>query len=99
MAKANTRGKAPPHSYSNATDGDAACKQALTMKAMLSRLTRFGSSLEISWCEDDKLWTVAWISAGKRFVMADKRLETALDHVWVAAAVYAAAMNKRDRDG
>lgn len=55
--------------------------------AMLQRLTRHGSSLEISWGEDDKLWSVSWITGGVRFNAAHEKLEAALSQVWVNAAV------------
>lgn len=57
-------------------------------RAMLQRLTRFGSSLEVSWGEDDNLWSVAWITRGVRFASADRRLRTALETVWFDAAVH-----------
>lgn len=55
--------------------------------AMLQRLTRYGSALEINWGEDDKMWSVAWITGGVRYTANAPRLDTALSQVWVAAAV------------
>lgn len=54
--------------------------------AMLQRLTRYGSSLEITWGEDDNHWSVAWITGGIRYTANADRLDTALSQVWVAAA-------------
>lgn len=53
---------------------------------MLQRLQRFGSSLELSWGEDDDLWAVTWITGGKRITATSGRLDTALQQVWLVAA-------------
>lgn len=63
-------------------------------RAMLQRLTRFGTSIEISWGEDDNLWSVAWITRGVRFTSTDQRLRAALETVWVNAAIYWATGGK-----
>lgn len=53
---------------------------------MIQRLQKFGSSLEISWGEDDNLWAVSWITGGVRFTTSSGRLDTALQQVWLASA-------------
>lgn len=40
--------------------------------AYLQRLLKFGSSIEISWAEDSNMWTLAWISGGKRYIATEE---------------------------
>lgn len=56
------------------------------MKALLQRLTRHGTLIELSW--RDGLWVVLWVSEGVKFEATDCDLEAALSAVWVNAAVH-----------
>jgi len=60
------------------------------IEAMLQRLTKFGSLIELSWDEDDNAWSVVWITGNVRSLATHLRLVDALQAVWVDAAAYRA---------
>jgi hypothetical protein len=60
-----------------------------TIVALLQRLQRFGSSIEMSWAEEDgEVWLVSWVTSGKRFTATDADLGKALFTVWSDAAAW-----------
>jgi hypothetical protein len=54
--------------------------------AYLQRLKRFGTSIELSWGEDDDLWTLTWISGGKRYTAEGNDPEALFGEVMNQAA-------------
>lgn len=58
-----------------------------TLTALLERLKRFGTLIEIDWGEDDDLWNVVWITGDERIMASAPKLEDALSKAWVDGAV------------
>lgn len=57
-----------------------------TIEPYLERLQKFGSSIELTWGEEDGLWALAWISGGKRYTAHEEFVDIACVVVLNAAA-------------
>lgn len=68
-----------------------------TVLNFLEQMQRLGSSIMLSWAEDDNLWECSWITGGKRFTEHSTNPSQAVSNCWWRGTVGFAEPANKDR--